>query len=97
MSAQKFPKSYGQRLADHFEQSGGKDFTLSEVQSMIKAFGQMEFKKRQATADVFTFGKYRGKKVSAVAPFDLQYLQWLYKQPMLDDKPALKAERKKFI
>ena len=97
MSAQKFPKSYGQRLADHFAESGSQSFSLPEVQSLIKAFGQLEFKKRQATADVFTFGKYRGKKVSAVAPFDLQYLVWLYKQPMLDDKPALKAEMKKFI
>ncbi len=89
---QKYPKSYGQRLGDHFESSGGKDFSLDEVRDLIKAFGKMEFEKRKKNADQLPFGKFKGKTVKLVAQFDRQYLSWLVKQPLLDNYPALKTE-----
>ena len=92
---QKYPKSYGQRLGDHFEESGSKDFSLDEVRDLIKTFGKMEFEKRKQNADVMPFGKFKNKSVKLVAQFDKQYLVWLSKQPMLDNYSALKAEIEK--
>jgi hypothetical protein len=92
---QKYPRSYGQRLGDHFEESGSTDFSLDEVRGLIKAFGKIEFEKRKQNADVLSFGKFKGKTVKLVAQFDRQYLVWLVKQPMMSNYSALKAEIEK--
>ena len=98
MSTQKkYPKSYGQRLGDHFAATGSNDFSLDEVKELIKSFGKLEFDRRKVDADVMPFGKFKGKKVELVAQFDLQYLQWLVKQPMLDNYTALKTEIQKHL
>lgn len=86
---QTYPPTYSQRLFSHIEAAKQETYTLSDIQALIKEFGMAEYEKRKATADIISFGKYKDRKVSDVASFDLQYLAWMAKQPFMDNKKML--------
>jgi hypothetical protein len=93
------PLSYSQRLINHFkaecEENG--EFTINDIETLIKDFSKIEYEKRKEKTDEMPFGKYKFKKVSDVAKFDKQYLKWLVRQDMLDKYEELREEINKHI
>lgn len=96
MTTDQRPATYTERLVQYFEQQGDK-FTISDVRKIIKDFNEAEYKKRREKSDEMPFGKYKYKKVVEVAKFDKQYLQWIYRQEMLNKYEELKREIEKHI
>jgi len=87
---QTFPPTYNQRLVSHIGAANQETYTLADIQRMVKEFGKAEYEKRKATANVISFGKYKGRKVEDVVGFDRDYLSWLVKQPFMERRDLLK-------
>jgi hypothetical protein len=86
------PLTYSQRLINHFkaecEENG--EFTINDIETLIKDFSKIEYEKRKEKTDEMPFGKYKFKKVADVAKFDKQYLKWLVRQDMMNKYEELK-------
>lgn len=88
------PMSYSQRLIQVFlDKAEDKDtFNIDEIRENIEEFSKLEYEKRKKKTDLMPFGKYKFKKVSDIAKFDIRYLKWLSKQDMLENYKDLKEE-----
>lgn len=92
--------SYIDRLIIELENDYFYNKTEATMEDFIKAlkdFEQKEFQKRKSDASRMPFGKYKNKIVKDVAIFDKPYLEWLYKQDMLNKFEELKIEINKQI
>ena len=80
--------SYGTRLFDHIVATGKSDFNLADIKTLIKEYGQQEFKKRQILfpKGVLPLGKYKGRKISEVETFDPKYLEWMKNNEKINAK-----------
>lgn len=93
------PLSYSQRLINHFkaecEENG--EFTINDIETLIKDFSKIEYEKRKEKTDEMPFGKYRYKKIKDVGAFDIQYLKWVVKQECLSGYPEVKESIKNYL
>lgn len=96
MTTDQRPATYTERLIQYFEEQGN-NFSISDVRKIVKDFNDAEYKRRREKTDEMPFGKYKYKKVVEVAKFDKQYLQWIYRQEMLNKYEELKREIEKHI
>lgn len=78
--------SYLDRLINHLETTNKTKFSLSDLKSEFKKFQTADYEERKNNNITFTFGKYKGKKISEVILFDQQYIIWLKKQNQILDK-----------
>jgi len=84
-------------MIDYFADKEQNVFTIIEIEQLVNAFSKLEYAKRRGKTDEMPFAKYKFKKVTDVAKFDKQYLQWLLKQDMMDKYEELKDEINKHI
>jgi hypothetical protein len=94
------PMSYSQRLIQAFldkAENNDDSFSMDDIKEQIEAFSKQEYDKKKEKTDEMPFGKYKFKKVSEVAKFDIQYLKWLVRQDMLDKYEELREEINKHI
>ena len=88
--------SYTDRLLEYLE-SKQDHFTIDELRDYLNGFRELERQKKAERADIVPVGKYRYKRVSDVAAFDKQYLQWMLKQSWIDKYPGFVTECRKYI
>jgi len=87
-------------LREEFKDSKQQTFTLDDILEIID---RVEEEEKERLKDTLPFGKYKGKKLDAIAVFDVEYLQWATEQPFykkfpdIHDKVAtlIKANKKK--
>jgi hypothetical protein len=93
------PLTYPERLINYFKSESNEngEFTINDIEEMIRSFSLAETEKRKERTDEMPFGKFKFKKVADVAKFDKQYLKWLIKQDMMDSWTDLKEEINKYL
>lgn len=83
--------SYLDRLFKHLESTNKNKFHLLDLKTEFKKFQTADYEERKNNNITFTFGKYKGRKISEVILFDQQYIIWLKKQNQILEKyPGLK-------
>jgi len=96
------PTSYSKRLIEYIQSNplnikNTDKYSVAKVAEMINDFSTQEYEKKKQKVNEMPFGKYKFRKVSEVANFDKQYLQWLIKQEMMNNWSDLKNEILKLI
>lgn len=88
--------SYSKRLINAFVEEEKDIFSLSEIETLVKRFGRLEYEKLKTNTDEMPFGQYKGKKIAYIAEFDTQYLYWvLGNEALLKKYKGLEEEIKK--
>jgi len=95
--------SYTDQMIEHLCQALDDEIDLQPVIEQIKIFSRKyasEMKKKQEEDNdkpikCLLFGKYKGKKISDVAKFDVKYLMWLRRQSFI--RPNLKKALDKVL
>lgn len=81
------PKSYTARLLDVLQENK----CPTKYLDLIKKFASDESEKielnKEATKDVMTWGKFRGKKIEDVYKLDPQYIKWCLKNSQYLSQP----------
>ena len=79
MSDTQKPKSYTSRMIDFLTENKVNKKTID----LIKQFASDEAEKRneekEATKDIMTWGKFKGKRIEDVFKLDPQYIGWCIK------------------
>jgi uncharacterized protein (DUF3820 family) len=67
--------------------------------SLHKSIDNLKWEEIEIENDYLYFGKYKGKTVSEVIKFDLEYLQWLLEQNWLNEglRKSIVTEQEKFL
>ena len=90
--------TYTQKLVASFEDTDDtKSYSFENIKAHIENFSAEHRAKAMKKTDQMPFGKYKHKKVKAVAAFDMQYFNWLLKQDMMENYPDLKLEIEKYL
>jgi hypothetical protein len=89
------PMSYSDKLVKEFEQLNQEQFSLAQVEMVIRNFSQAEYENKRKISDTFTWGKYRYKSTAEVVNFDRKYCEWVLKQSVMESYPELRASIEK--
>jgi uncharacterized protein (DUF3820 family) len=80
--------TYTDRLCSQFVNDEASVYNGSQVCEMIRDYSAQEFERKKLDTNKISFGKFKGRTIKEVLAFDRQYLTWLIKQPMMDEKFA---------
>jgi hypothetical protein len=76
---QEKPKSYTQQLKDHLESNKCPKKYIDLISTFALEYSTKLEAEKEATKNMITFGKYKGKKFEDVYTLDKPYIKWMMK------------------